>query len=120
MQLLVPLKDDAFLIHAARDGDQRLELIRRHRPVVVEALHIPDTHIFQVTDEGGRLHAFDDDRGGKGFGHADHGLQDIDALLLLPDTDAEELGIELDDVHLHAAQHIQGGIAAAEVVHHNP
>ena len=119
MELLVVYERDPEGVRIPGQGDQRFELFRRHRPVVVETLHIAAADVLQVMHEGRAVHALDDQGNGQGFDHVDNGFQDVDALLLLADGEAEELGVQLDHVHIDGAQHAQGGITAAEVVHHD-
>ena len=119
MQLLIARELNPEGIRIAGQGDQGLELLGGHGTVVIEALHIPAADILQVTDQDGTVHAFHDQGNGQGSDHADDGFEDIEALPVLTDGEAEELRIQLDDVHIDGAQHSEGGIAAAEIVHHD-
>ena len=107
-------------VNPVRILQELFELLARHGAVEIESLHIPAAHIRQIFHKFPGIHAFHDDRGGEGFGHIDNRFKDIDASLFLARTEMQELGVQLDHVHAGGAQHVQGGISAAEVIHHNP
>jgi len=98
-------------------ADELLKLRHRQRPVEVEALNVAAAELFEEAELLGALHALDDDRHRHGARHVDDGLDDVDALGLVAAVDVEELRVELDDVHVELVEHVQRGIAAAEVVH---
>ena len=114
---IVAMEDDAAVVHPALFRQERLKPRGGHGPVEEEALHITDIHIRKVIHQVRGFHALHDQRRRQGFGHVNHGFQDADAPELLPLIKMQELGVQLDDIHVQAAEHIQGGIAAAEIVH---
>ena len=117
VELVVGLELKAVQVHVPGIGDQIFKLLHRHGPIEVIALHVAAAQVRQEVDLLDGLHALDDHGNGHGLGHVDDGFQYADALAGFVLADVQELGVQLDDVHVQAAEHVQRGIAAAEVVH---
>ena len=116
-QGIVPVERDPVIVCLAGIRQNGFETLGRHGAVKIEALHIPDIHIREILHQLRRLHALHDQGRSQGFGHIDDRLENADAFELISHGKVQELRVQLDNIHVHAAQHVQRGIAAAEIVH---
>ena len=91
-------------------------LVQRQGPGVVEALELGAADLPQELHLVLPLHALADGVQAQADGHL-HQLRQDDLALFLVVKLLHEAHVELDQVHLQALQHVQRGIAAAEVVH---
>jgi len=99
-------------------GQQLLKILRRHGAAKIVALHIAGAQILQIVRLLPGLYALGDDGQPQPVGHADDGAEDIAGAGLVPAA-AEKAHIQLQKVHRHVLEHIQRGIAAAEIIHFN-
>ena len=116
-ELLIGFEADPDGIHNGPVPDQIFKILRRHRPVEVVSLHVAAAQPLQEFQLRFGLDAFDNDRDREVLGHVDDGFEDVDAFFRAAVRDLQELGVQLDHVHVHIPQHVQGGITAPEIIH---
>jgi len=115
-ELVVRLRPEARSVDEQLVAGQALEIIARHGAVEMVALHVTAPDAAQEVRLLGVLDALGDDGQAERFRHADRRLQNADALPLVVVVYAQEVHVELHDVHAHAVQHVERRVAAAEVV----
>ena len=106
-EFFICLKNESILIDVLFRCNQLFKVRRGHWLIEIIALDIPNAEIHQVPALRFCLHALDNDRHGHRLGHVHHGFDDVHALSLVALVHAQEVGIELDDVHIQLPQHVQ-------------
>ena len=116
-ELLIGFETDPGGIHNGPVTDQILKVLRRHRPIEVVPLHVPAAQPLQEFQLFFGFNPLDNDRDEEVLGHVDDGFQDVDAFFGAVFRDLQELGIQLDHIHVDVPQHVQRRIAAPEIIH---
>ena len=116
LDLQLPVVVGGAVQHLLALHQELLVFLGGHGPGEVIALHDVATHLLQGEHLLGGLHALGDGGHLQGVGDVDHRIQHLGVLALLEGV-AHELHVQLQRVHGQRGDHVQGGIAAAEVVH---
>ena len=112
-----PLGVDAPVVEVALVGQQGLRLGDGHGAGEVVALAVLAADLQQESRLFGGLHPLGHHPQPHQPRHPDNGFQDARALARALLAHLQKLHVDLEDVHIHVLEHVQGGVARAEVVH---
>ena len=104
------------VIFHGRLRKQLLGLFHGHGFIKIVPLGVKAVHGLEHEHLLLRLHALGDDGQVQPPGHLDDRFHDLPALAAFT-VPHDELHIQLDGIHAGIAEHIQGGIAAAKIIH---